>query len=76
MGDPGLCVGGATWDNPRWNKYRLKPPEVRKQIGHVDLKTSWQGPASGEEHFRWKISCMGVKIAERRERVPLQRRES
>jgi hypothetical protein len=69
-------AGGATEGNPRWNKYRLKPPEERKQIGHVDVKTSWQGPASDDEHFRWRLSCLGVKIAQGKERVPLQRRES
>jgi len=69
-------AGGATEDNPRWNKYLLSPPDERKQIGHVDVKTSWQGPASDEEYFRWRLSCLGVKIAEGLEKVPLQRRES
>ena len=69
-------AGGATEDNPRWNKYRMKSPEERKQIGHVDVKTSWQGPASNEEYFRWRLSCLGVKIAQGKEKVLFQGRES
>lgn len=69
-------AGGATQDKPRWNKYLFSPPDEKKQIGHVAINTDWQGPASDEEYFRWRLSCLGVKIAEGQEKVPLQRRES
>lgn len=68
--------GGATQTNPRWNNYLLTPPDEKKQIGSVVLKTNWQGPVSDEECFRWRISCLGVNINEGRERVPLERRGS
>jgi hypothetical protein len=71
---PKQATDGATYveGTVRWNKYRLNPPQERKQIGYVDVKTNWRGAASDDEYFRWRVSFHGVRISEGEEKIPLQ----